>query len=109
MGGFHSHAIHQGDVESAELPVGILAEIVETAALNGAAAIAGEHNGELPRIVRVAVHEAAGEQDHAVFQQGTLAFVRSLHLGEEFRPEFDLMLIHPLIKAQTMLVIGMVR
>lgn len=108
MARFHAHAVHEGDVEAAEFAVFVFAEVVEAAALDGAAASAGEDDGELSRIVRVAVHEAAGEQDHAVFQQGALAFVRGLHLGEELGPEFDLMFVHALIHAEAMLVAGMV-
>ncbi len=109
MADFYPHAVHEGDVEAAEFAVLVLAEVVEAAALDGAAATAGEDDGELSRIVRIAVHEAAGEQDHAVFEQGTLPFVRGLHLGEELGPEFDLMLIHALIHAQAVLITRVMR
>ena len=55
VAGFHAHAVHEGDVEAAEFAVFVFAEVVEAAALNGAAATVGTADPELPLIVRVAV------------------------------------------------------
>ncbi len=108
MVNFHSHAIHKGQVEVAEFAVGIGAEVVVAGSLDGAAALACEDDGELGGVVGVAVPEAAGEEDHAVFQQGPLAFVGGLHFGRELAPEFNLVLVDALIHFQPMVVSRMV-
>lgn len=104
----HTHSVHQGEVETAEFAVGILAEIVGLAALDRASPTSGEDDGELTRVVGVAVHEAAREDDHAVVEKGALAFVRCRHFLEELGPEFHLELIHLLIVCETGLVAGVV-
>ena len=106
MADMEAHAVHEGNVEAAHFAVRIGAVIVEAAALNGATTSAGEDNGELAGVVGVAVEEAAGEHDHAVFQQRALAFVGGLHFAEEFAPELHLVLVHTLIHVEAVLIIG---
>ena len=104
-----AHAVHEGDVQAAEFAIRIGAVVVEATALNAASTAAGEDDGELSRIVRVAVEETAGEHDHAVFEQGALTFIRGLHFGERLAPEFHLVLVHALIHVEAVLVIGVMR
>jgi len=42
-----AHAVHEGEMEAAEFAVGFLAEVVVLAALDRAAASAGEHDRQL--------------------------------------------------------------
>lgn len=73
-------------------------------ALDSAAAVAYKDDGELGGVMGIAVPEAAGEEDHAVFQQGALAFVGDLHFSEELAPELHLVLVNALIHFQSMVV-----
>ena len=106
MTNMQAHAVHQCDVKTAEFAIRVGAVVVEAAALNGAATAAGEDYGEFSGVMRIAVEEAAGEHDHAVFEEGSFAFIGGLHFGEGFAPQFDLMLIHTLVHVEAMLVIG---
>lgn len=96
-------------MKAAQFTIGIRAKVVQAAPLNAAATAASEHDGQLPGIVCVAVKEAAGEHDHAVFQEGAFAFIRGLHFSQGFTPKLDLMLVHALIQAEAVLIIGMMR
>ena len=109
VGGAQAHAIHESDVEAAKFTVGICAQVVQSATLDAAATAASKNDWQLPGIVCVTVKEAAGEHDHAVFEQGALTFIGSLHFSQGLSPKFDLMLVHALIQAETVLVIGMMR
>ena len=52
---FHSHTVHEGEVEAAEFAVRGCAEIMVAGSLDGAAAVACEDYGELGGVVGVAV------------------------------------------------------
>src|SRR4051812_17950219 len=71
----YAHAIHQRQVQAAQLPVVVaLREVVEhAAALDRAAALARDENRQLTRAVRVAVEEARCAHEDRVVEQRRVA------------------------------------
>ncbi len=72
----HAHPVHQSEVETAKLAVRILAQIVGLAALDRAAATAGEDDGELARIVA------------ALLPLARAMALRLAHMASATRPAF---------------------
>src|SRR3954465_10995428 len=67
-----AHAIHEGDMQAAELAVGIVAEVEQAAALDRAAAVSGDEERKLCGIVRIPIPEAGSKHDHAVLKKAAL-------------------------------------
>ena len=96
-------------MQAAELAVLVLlVELEGATAAQGAAAAAGEHERQLGGIVGVAVEQAGGEQDHAVFEQGALAFLGGLHLLQRLGPDLDHELVALLVAGEALGVVGVV-
>ena len=104
MVGLEPHTIHEREVKPAELAVRIFTVVVVAIALDGAAAASGEDDWELPGVVGIAIKETARQHDHAVVQERSFAFVRGLHFGEEFSPQFDLEFVDLLIHGEAVFI-----
>lgn len=105
---FDSHAVHDGEVKTAEFAVFVFAVVEHAVAFDGAAAAAGKEDGELLGIVSVAVPKAGAKHDHAVVEEGTLAFVGAVHFLQGLGEQLHVVLIDALIHVEALGIIGVV-
>ena len=73
---------------------GVFAEAQVAAALQGAAAAAGEDDGEVIMAVTVGIADAAAKNDHAVVQQASVAFFDAFEFLEEVGKLFTVKFIN---------------